>query len=207
MAYEATLAPNRQPGGANLGEIIEKLSGGLPDDAIIASSAGNYAAFLHRHFVFKAYGTQLAPRSGSMGYELPAAIAAQLAHEDRTVIALAGDGCFQMSAQELATAVQYALPIIVIIANNSVLGTIRAHQQSRFPGRIVATSLVNPDFVSLARSYGATGVRVSATDEFLPALGEALAAKKPAVIEIEVAPEALTPGPVLLGRRHGGRRM
>ncbi len=140
------------------------LSRELPEDAIVTNGAGNYAGFLHRYFQYKGWPTQLAPTSGSMGYGLPAAIAAKLAHPERTVVALAGDGCLLMTGQELATAVQYGLPIIVIVANNGMYGTIRMHQERHYPGRVVGTTLINPDFVALARSFGVTAERVEATE-------------------------------------------
>ena len=124
-----------------LEEVIAALSRELPEDAIVTNGAGNYAAFLHRYFQYKGWPTQLAPTSGSMGYGLPAAIAAKLAHPERAVVALAGDGCLLMTVQELATAVQYGLPIIVIVANNGMYGTIRMHQERHYPGRVVGTTL------------------------------------------------------------------
>ena len=127
-----------------LEEVIATLSRELPEDAIVTNGAGNYAGFLHRYFQYKGWPTQLAPTSGSMGYGLPAAIAAKLAHPERTVVALAGDGCLLMTAQELATAVQYGLPIVIIVANNGMYGTIRMHQERHYPGRVVGTTLVNP---------------------------------------------------------------
>ena len=139
------------------------LSAKLPSDAILCNGAGNYAAFLHRYFIYKTYPSQLAPTAGSMGYGLPASIAAKLMYPKRVVVALAGDGCFQMTSQELQTAVQFGLPIVIIVANNGMLGTIRMHQERQYPGRVIATSLVNPDFVALANSAGAYGERVTAT--------------------------------------------
>ncbi|MFN0219571.1 MAG: thiamine pyrophosphate-dependent enzyme [Hyphomicrobium sp.] len=196
-AYVATLSPRRTAGRVRLEEIIKTLSDQLPDDAIIASGAGNYAAFLHRYFVYKSYPSQLAPISGSMGYGLPAAIAAKLAHPDRAVITLAGDGCFQMTGQELATAVQYGAGIVVIIANNGALGTIRMHQELRYPKRVIATSLVNPDFTALAASYGAIGRRVVDTADFASALEYAIAAasqtSRPVVIELMLDFDAISP--------------
>jgi acetolactate synthase-1/2/3 large subunit len=127
-----------------------------------------------------------------MGYGLPAAIAAKLAHPERTVVALAGDGCLLMTGQELATAVQYGLPVIVIVANNGMYGTIRMHQERHYPGRVVGTTLVNPDFVALARSFGAAAERVETTEMFLPALQRALAAGAPALIELRIDPEAIS---------------
>ena len=132
-----------------------------------------------------------------MGYGLPAAIAAKLCHPDRFVVALAGDGCFQMTSQELATAVQFGLPIIVIIANNGVLGTIRMHQERRYPGRVTATTLVNPDFVALAEAMGASGFKVSNRGEFQAAFAQALTSTKPAVIELTMDADAIGPGQAL----------
>ncbi|HEX9881138.1 MAG TPA: thiamine pyrophosphate-binding protein [Hyphomicrobium sp.] len=191
--YERWLKPLPTPGSVRLEEVIATLSHELPEDAIVASGAGNYAGFLHRYFQYKSFPSQLAPTSGSMGYGLPAAIAAKIAHPERTVVALAGDGCLLMSAQELATAVQYGLPIILIVANNGMYGTIRMHQERHFPGRVLATSLVNPDFAALARSFGAAGVTVTRTEDFPSVLRRALSAALPTVIELKLDPEAISP--------------
>ena len=190
--YERAVKPVPTPGDVQLERVIEILSAELPEDAIVSNGAGNYAGFLHRYFQYKRYPTQLAPTSGSMGYGLPAAIAAKLVHPQRPVIALAGDGCMLMTMQELATAVQYGLPIIVIVANNSMYGTIRMHQERQFPGRVVATSLVNPDFAALARSFGAGGATITRTDDFLPVLRRALSASAPTLIELKLDAEAIT---------------
>jgi acetolactate synthase-1/2/3 large subunit len=191
-AYEKSLKPVATAGAVRLEQVIATLSRELPEDAIVANGAGNYASFLHRYFQYKGWPTQLAPTSGSMGYGLPAAIAAKLLHPERPVIALAGDGCLLMTGQELATAVQYGLPIVVIVANNAMYGTIRMHQEQHYPGRVVGTTLVNPDFVALARSFGAVAERVEATEAFLPALQRALAAAGPALIELRIDPEAIS---------------
>lgn len=192
-AYEASLDPIPTPGDVHLEQVVRIVSAELPENAIITNGAGNYAAFVHRYFTYKGYRTQLAPASGSMGYGLPAAIAAKLAAPGRPVIAFAGDGCFMMTVQELATAVQYGLPVVVIVADNGMYGTIRMHQEQRYPGRVLATSLVNPDFAALARSFGALGETVSHTEEFRPALQRALDCGKPAVIELKLDPEAISP--------------
>lgn len=192
-AYEESLKPRPTPGRIGMEHVISSLSALLPEDAIVCSGAGNYAAFLHRYFVYKGYPSQLAPISGSMGYGLPAAIAAKLAHPDRCVVAIAGDGCFQMTSQELITAAQFDVPLIVIIANNGMLGTVRMHQERRYPGRVVATSLMNPDFVHLAQSYGALGERVSDTSAFAPALHRAMRSGRLAVIELSLDAEAMSP--------------
>ena len=155
--YEDWSRPRPAPGsttGVDLAEVIDVLRTELPDDAIICNGAGNYTVWLHRFFRYRRWGTQLAPQSGAMGYGLPASIAAKLLYPDRAVVALAGDGCFQMCGQELATMVQERLPITVIVANNRMLATIRMHQERRFPGRVIGTDLVNPDFVALAQAFG-----------------------------------------------------
>lgn len=192
-ANEKTWRPLPTPGSVQMPQIITALNEHLPDDAIITNGAGNYAAFLHRYFVYKEFRTQLAPTSGSMGYGLPAAIAAMLANPQRTTIALAGDGCFMMTCQELATAVQYKLPLIVIIANNSMFGTIRMHQERHYPSRVLGTTLRNPDFKAMAESFGAIAATVTSSEEFVPKLRSALDARAPAVIELQLDPEALTP--------------
>jgi len=192
-ALEASWTPLPTPGALQMAEVVTALSDMLPDDAIISNGAGNYAAFLHRYFVYKGFRSQLAPTSGSMGYGLPAAIAGKLARPDRTVIALAGDGCFMMTCQELSTAVQYDLPLVIIVANNGMFGTIRMHQERQFPGRVIGTSLRNPDFAGLATSFGAFGQSVTSNEQFSSALRRALGASRPALIELKLDPEALTP--------------
>ncbi len=193
-AYEASRMVPPSPGKLRLEDVIAHLDATLPDDAIITNGAGNYAAFLHRIFTFKEPLTQLAPQSGSMGYGLPAAIAAKLAHPTREVIAVAGDGCFQMVSQELATAVQYGAAIIIILANNAGFGTIRAAQERLYPGRVTATSLVNPDFASLARAHGADGCRVADLDAFKTSLARARQSDGPFLIELTLDHAALAPG-------------
>jgi acetolactate synthase I/II/III large subunit len=191
-AYEASMKPLPTPGAVQLEQVLTQISAMLPEDAIVTNGAGNYAAFLHRYFTYKGYRTQLSPTSGSMGYGLPAAIAAKIAEPSKTVVAFAGDGCFMMCCQELATAVQYGANVITIIANNSTFGTIRMHQEKTYPGRVSGTTLVNPDFAAFARSFGAHGERVLTTAEFKPAFERALASGKPAVIELVTEAEALT---------------
>lgn len=191
-AYEASLKPQSTPGEVQLEYVIAALNKLLPEDAIVCNGAGNYTGFLHRYFAYKMYGTQLAPVSGSMGYGLPAAIAAKLAHPERVVVALAGDGCLQMTSQELMTAVQFGLNIIVIIANNGTLGTIRMHQERHYPGRVVATSLMNPDFTRWAESCGALGLRVESNGAFVSAMQQALKSDRLTVIELMADPEAIS---------------
>ncbi|KAB2917089.1 MAG: thiamine pyrophosphate-binding protein [Hyphomicrobiaceae bacterium] len=203
-AYEAHLRPVALPGAVKLAEVVRAASAMLPDDAIITNGAGNYAAFVHRYFEYKGYRTALAPTSGSMGYGLPAAVAAKLAHPTLPVVNFQGDGCFMMTSQELATAVQYGLPVISIIANNGMYGTIRMHQEREYPRRVIGTTLVNPDFAAFARSFGAEGFTVEATSDFAPALQSALQSTKPSVIELKLDPEALSPRKTLTEVRQGG---
>ncbi len=184
--------PNN-PGALQLGAVVKWLRGNLPREAIICNGAGNYTAWLHRFYRYRRFGTQLGTTCGSMGYGTPAAVAAKRLHPERPVIAFAGDGCFLMNGQELATAVQYDLPIIVIVVNNGMYGTIRMHQERDYPGRVVGTDLTNPDFAKLAEAYGAFGVAVERSEDFPAAFEAAQAAGRPALIELKIDPEALTP--------------
>jgi acetolactate synthase I/II/III large subunit len=192
-AAEMTMKPTATPGAVRLGEVVRIVSEMLPEDGIVTNGAGNYTAFLHRYFQYKGYRTQLAPTSGSMGYGLPAAIAAKMAEPARPVVAFAGDGCFMMTCQELATAVQYGVAIVIIIANNGMYGTIRMHQEKQYPGRVIGTNLINPDFAAFARSFGANAETVERTEDFRPAFARAMNAGKPAVIELKIDPEAISP--------------
>ncbi len=175
-----------------MADVVRTVSQVLPAEGIVTNGAGNYASFVHRYFEYKGYRTCLAPTSGSMGYGLPAAIAAKLAHPTRPVVNFQGDGDFLMTGQELATAVQYALPIVTIIANNGMYGTIRMHQEREYPSRVIGTTLINPDFAAYARSFGADGHTVETTADFAPAFREALGSSKPTVIELKLDPEAVT---------------
>jgi acetolactate synthase-1/2/3 large subunit len=191
--YEATTVPQETPGEVKLERVVAHLGRALPPDAIVTNGAGNSTAWVHRYHRYGPYRSQLAPTSGSMGYGLPAAIAAKLAAPHRRVVAFAGDGCFQMTGQELATAVQYDLAITVIVVNNGMYGTIRMHQERRYPGRVIGTELRNPDFAMLARAYGAHGQVVTRTEDFPAALDRAGRADGPALIELRTSPEAITP--------------
>ncbi len=188
-----SVPPETGPGAVQMGPIMAYLETVLPDDAILANGAGNYATWIHRFHRFRRFATQAAPTSGSMGYGTPAAVAAKGLFPDRTVVAFAGDGCFLMNGQEFATAVQYGLPIIVVVVNNGIYGTIRMHQEREYPGRVVATDLTNPDFAALARAYGGHGETVETTADFAPAFERARASGKPSIIEIRLDPEAITP--------------
>lgn len=181
------------PGRVQMRELVRTLREKLPADAIVCNGAGNYAGWIHRFFRFSGFGTQLAPVCGSMGYGLPAAIAAKHLHPGRTVVAVAGDGCFLMTGQELATAVQHRLPIVVIVIDNGTYGTIRMHQEREFPARVFGTDLVNPDFAAYASAFGAAGFTVDRTEDFAPALDAALRAGMPALIHVKLDREAITP--------------
>lgn len=200
-AYEASLEPRRTPGAVTLEDVVTTVSALLPENGIVTNGAGNYAQWVHRYFQFKGFRTGLAPTSGSMGYGLPAAIAAKLARPEAPVVCFAGDGCFAMTANELGTAVQYGLPIIILIANNGMYGTIRMHQERSYPGRPSGTDLINPDFVALARAYGGEGRTVSRTEDFAAAFRDALSSHVPFVIELCQDADAISPMSTLTGLR------
>jgi acetolactate synthase-1/2/3 large subunit len=189
--------PRPMPGAVQYGELIRWLSDHLPEDAIIAGGAGNFASWLHRHFRYKGFRTQLGPTNGSMGYGYPAAVAAKLAAPGRTVFALCGDGDFLMNGQEIATAVQYGASFVAVVVNNGLYGTIRMHQEREYPGRVFGTALCNPDFAAYARAFGGHGETVDRTADFAPAYERAVASGKPALIEVKIEPDAITPATTL----------
>jgi acetolactate synthase I/II/III large subunit len=191
-AYVADRSAGRTVERVDLRAVVVDLSERLPKNAIVTVGAGNYTTWVHRYFQFTQFGTALGPTSGAMGYSVPAAIAAKLRHPDRVVVSFAGDGCFLMTGQELATAARYGVGVIFLIVNNNMYGTIRMHQERNYPERISATDLTNPDFAALARSYGAFGERVGTTADFAPAFERAAAFGGPAVLELDVDPAAIT---------------
>jgi acetolactate synthase I/II/III large subunit len=199
--YLAWVRPWPSPGKLDLGQVMAALRERLPDDAVVASGAGNYTAWVHRFFQFRRHGTQLAPKSGAMGFGLPAALAAKVVHPRRPVVAVAGDGDFLMTAQELATAVQHRLEVVVLVVNNGMYGTIRMHQERAYPGRVTATELENPDFAALAQAYGAAGEAVTDAEAFPAALDRALEAGRPALLDLRVDPEQVAPGLTLSALR------
>jgi acetolactate synthase-1/2/3 large subunit len=164
----------------------------LPAASTITNGAGNYAGWLHRFHRFTDRASQLAPTSGSMGYGLPAAIAAKLRHPERKVVCLAGDGCFQMTSQEFGTACQAGAAVVVLVVDNSQYGTIRMHQEKHYPGRISATALQNPDFAALARSYGVFAEKVDCDADFAAAFEAALANDGPALLHLIVDPDRIS---------------
>ncbi len=201
--YLKFATPIDTPGDVKMAYVVNQLSDILPDDAIITNGAGNYAAFLHRFYHYRTYRTELAPTSGSMGYGFPAAISAKLQHPERDVVCVAGDGCFMMHGQELATAVQFGINIITVIVNNGILGTIRMHQERNYPARVSGTTLQNPDFAAYARAFGGYGEKVTRTEDFAGALDRARQSGLPAIIELQVEPEALTAARTLTQIRNG----
>jgi acetolactate synthase I/II/III large subunit len=177
----------------DMSAVMAWLNDHLAEDAIVTNGAGNYTVWVHRYFRYRKPCTELAPTSGAMGYGVPAAIAASLRYPQRQVVAFAGDGCFMMYPQELCTASQHGAKLVVIIVNNGTYGTIRMHQERRYPGRVVGTDLANPDFIGFARSCGAFAERVTTTETFADAFMRASAAGRPAVLELIVDPAQLAP--------------
>jgi len=190
--YEAGLAPSPANGPLDLGEIMAWLRDRLPDDAIVTSDAGNFSGWPNRFLHYRRPGRQLGPTSGAMGYGVPAAVAAKLVHPRRLVVGFCGDGGFMMTGQELATSMLEGAGPIIVLFNNAMYGTIRMHQERRFPGRVIGTALKNPDFLALARAYGAFGASVTKTEDFAPAFEEAAAHKGAAIIELMMDPEMIT---------------
>jgi acetolactate synthase-1/2/3 large subunit len=189
--YEAGLAPSPANGPLDLGEIMAWLRDRLPDDAIVTSDAGNFSGWPNRFLHYRRPGRQLGPTSGAMGYGVPAAVAAKLVHPRRLVVGFCGDGGFMMTGQELATSMLEGAGPIIVLFNNAMYGTIRMHQERRFPGRVIGTALKNPDFLALARAYGAFGASVTKTEDFAPAFEEAAAHKGAAIIELMMDPEMI----------------
>jgi acetolactate synthase-1/2/3 large subunit len=195
LAWSETAKP--VPGAFQYGEVMVWLRDRLPADAMICNGAGNFAGWIHRYYRFCKFGTQLAPTSGSMGYGVPAAVMAKRQYPERIVVCFAGDGCFLMNGQEFATAVQFGIPIIVIVIDNAMYGTIRMHQETQYPGRISGTPLKNPDFRAYAVAFGGHGERVERTEDFAPAFERALASGKPAILHCLLDPQAITPAKTL----------
>jgi acetolactate synthase-1/2/3 large subunit len=193
--------PLAQPGPVNLSEIMVWLRGHLADDAIVCNGAGNYSGWIHRFYRFRRFNTQIGTVCGFMGYGMPAAVAMKAIHPDRTVVAVNGDGDFLMNGQELATAMQYELPIIAVVLDNSTFGTIRMHQEREYPGRVSGTDLINPDFAAMARAFGGFGAKVEKTEEFAPAFIAAEKSGLPSVIHVKFDAEGITPTTTLSALR------
>jgi acetolactate synthase-1/2/3 large subunit len=198
--------PRPMPGSVQYGQVIRWLSERLPEDTIVAGGAGNFASWLHRHFRYKGFRTQLGPTNGSMGYGYPAAVAAKLAAPSRDVLAVCGDGDFLMNGQEIATAAQYGAAFVALVVNNGLYGTIRMHQEREYPGRVFGTELKNPDFAAYARAFGGHGETVERTEDFAGAYERAAASGKPALIELRIDPDAITPATTLTAIREKSRK-
>jgi len=199
--YEVWQQPVAAPGALNLSEVIAFLRQRLPPDTIITNGAGNFSLWVHRFYQYTGFRTQLGPTSGAMGYGVPSGVAAKLVHPERPVISFAGDGDFQMSGQELATAMQYDAKVIFIVVNNGIYGTIRMHQEKYYPGRVIATDLRNPDFAALARAYGLYGEIVGKTADFAAAFERAWNAPTASLLELRTDPDAILPCLTLSGLR------
>jgi acetolactate synthase-1/2/3 large subunit len=190
--FESQLEPRAFPGSVDLASVMATVRDRLGPEAIVTHGAGNYTGWVHRYYRYRGFPTQLAPVSGAMGYGFPAAIAAKAVHPEREVVCFAGDGCFLMNGQELATAVHYRLPVVTIILDNGIYGTIRMHQERAYPGHAYATDLTNPNFAELARAYGGHGETVRATEDFAAAFDRARSSGRPALIHIVIDPEVIT---------------
>ncbi len=190
--FEAQLAVRGFPGRIDFDAVMATVRERLGPDAIVANGAGNYTGWCMRHYLYRGYPTQLGPVSGAMGYGFPAAIAAKVVHPERDVVCFAGDGCFLMTGQELATAVQYGLNVVTLVLDNGMYGTIRMHQELSYPGRPYGTALTNPDFAAYARAFGAHGETVRETADFAPAFERALEAGKPALVHVVMEPEIIS---------------
>ncbi|MFE7215541.1 thiamine pyrophosphate-dependent enzyme [Streptomyces sp. NPDC057611] len=193
-AHLAFRTPEPDEDPLDLGAVFATLDSRLPADAVVTFGAGNHAIWAQRFLTYREGGRQLAPRNGSMGYGIPAAVAAAIQHPGRRVVSIAGDGCFLMNGQELATAIAEGAPPLILVLNNSTYGTIRQHQEQTYPGRVSGTALGNPDFAAYARAFGAHGETVTHTEEFGPALDRALACGTAALIELKVVEGRLAPG-------------
>ena len=192
-AFEAGFDLPDLPSPVDMGKVSAHLRDILPDDMIITNGAGNFTAWPNKFLKFGPKARLLAPQAGAMGYGVPAAIAAKVAQPDARVLCFAGDGDFQMTCQELATAAQAGAQPIILILNNGIYGTIRAHQERHYPGRVSGTDMVSPDFVMLGQSYGFHAERVETTEDFAAAFDRALASETGAVLDLNISPEALTP--------------
>lgn len=200
------VTPPAMKGDADLGAIVKWLGDTLPDNAVMANGAGNFSNWVHRFYCYRDYPTELAPQSGSMGYGVPAGVAAKVAMPDRIVVSVNGDGDFLMCGQEIATARQYDLDIVFIVVNNSTYGTIRMHQERFYPGRVSGTDLINPDFAALARAYGLHGETVERTEDFAPAFERCRAAGGPSLIELRIEQDQISPRATLSGLRAAGAK-
>ena len=187
----ATHSPSDSPPALDMAACVTAMREALPEDSIICNGAGNFAGWWHRYWRYAGYPSQLAPTAGAMGYGVPASVAAALRYPDRTVVAVAGDGDFLMNGQELATAAQYGVNLLVCVVDNGAYGTIRMHQEREYPARVSGTQLSNPDFAMLGASFGGWSAAASTTDEFIAALNDAKDRKGLRVIHMKIDVEQL----------------
>jgi acetolactate synthase-1/2/3 large subunit len=200
LAFSSTVTPSAD---VDLAAVMIWLRDNCAPETIICNGAGNYASWIHRYYRFRRFATHIAPTSASMGYGVPAAVAMQRLYPDRMVVSINGDGDFLMNGQEFATAVQYGLPIIVIVCDNASYGTIRMHQERSFPGRVIGTDLRNPDFAAYARAFGGFGATVERTQQFPEAFEAARRSRQPAIIHVKIDPDRITPTTTLTAIRDG----
>ncbi len=189
------------PGSLDMSAVVAHLRETLPPEAILTTDAGNFSGWMQRFYQYRRYPSQLGPTSGAMGYGIPAAIAARLAHPDRPVVGFCGDGGALMSGQEIATAIHYAIDPVILLVNNGMYGTIRMHQERVYPGRVIGTMLTNPDFAAWAQSFGAYGELVTHTEEFPEAFRRARESGRIAVLELRIDSEVITTRTTLQGIR------
>lgn len=201
LTYTLTLTPLSSPGALSLDRISQKVDQIMDGNGCVTVGAGNYALYPHRYIRFSGAASSLASTVGTMGYGLPAAISYKFENPDKPAICYAGDGCFQMNLQELGVAMQYRLGVVVLVFNNGMWGTIRAHQERDFPGREIALTFENPEFSKLIEAYGGLGQIVSEDDQFEPAFREALKFTEenrlPAIIELRYESDGIAPGALL----------
>lgn len=188
----STIPPSRSDDSIDPATVFSGMEKVFPPDVILTNDAGNFSAYLHRYWSFKSPTTQVAPANGAMGYAVPSAIGAKLAAPDRTVVALAGDGGFLMSAQEIETAVRYSIPIVVVVFRNGLQGTIAMHQAKAF-GRMTGIEISDVDIVGYARSLGAHGIGVTTEQDLSAVLSEAMEAEEVVVLDIATDPDLITP--------------
>ena len=191
-SYLKNIIPQASPGNVDLGQVMVALRDLLPADSVITNGAGNCSGWIHRHWQYSGYRTQVAPTNGAMGYGVPSGVAAKVAFPNKLVISVSGDGCFLMNGQEIATAIQYNLKIVFIVFDNGMYGTIRMHQERDYPEHVYGTDLKNPDFAALARSYGLYAETINTTEEIRGAFMRCIDQAVASLIHIKVDPEAIT---------------
>lgn len=205
--YEANQDPSKSPKGAvDLATCMIALNKRMTDDAVVTVDAGNFSGWAQRFLRYGKDRRLLGSTAGAMGYGVPAAVMAAITHPGRMAVGMAGDGGYGMTGQEIATAVAHKAAPIILLFNNNMYGTIRAHQEGRHPDRISGTDLVNPDFAAIAKAHGGFGAKVEKTEDFLPAFDQAVASGKVAVLEITVDKEAISTRATLSAIRDMGRK-